>query len=91
MDKLGGSCVFSNEIDQDAANLYRQNFVDSGNCLVCRPIEEVDAKDIPAFDILTAGFPCQPFSRLGSQPAFQDEKGQLFFQVSGLTHAVKFP
>lgn len=84
LDKLGGICVFANEIDQDATDVYRANFSD--NCLECRPIEEVDAKEIPPFDILTGGFPCQPFSRLGSQPAFRDEKGQLFFQIVRIVH-----
>ena len=59
--------------------MYLRNF---GNApAVAGDIQEVHASAIPQHDILVAGFPCQPFSALGTQPAFDDDRGLLFREI----------
>lgn len=75
--KLGGTCVFSSEIDKFAIKTYEANWgeIPSGD------ITKIDAKDIPNFDILLAGFPCQAFSIAGKRKGFNDTRGTMFFEV----------
>ncbi len=74
----GGRCVFSSEWDKDAAKTYYYNFGE-------RPvgdIQKIDPKSIPDFDVLLAGFPCQPFSIIGDKEGFKHEtQGTLFFNI----------
>ncbi|CAE7242847.1 dsaVM [Symbiodinium natans] len=87
LERLGGSCVFASEIEPHTRDLYTRNF---GHVpVVAGDIQEVHASDIPAHDILVAGFPCQPFSALGSQPAFDDERGLLFREIVRVLGAAK--
>lgn len=77
--KAGHEIVWANDIDKYACRTYRHNFPDTP--LVEGDIRSIDKKDIPDFDILTAGFPCQPFSVCGKQKGFSDERGNLFFEI----------
>jgi DNA (cytosine-5)-methyltransferase 1 len=77
-ESVGGKCVFSSEFDEDACKTYEANFGEhpSGD------ITKINAKDIPDFDILLGGFPCQAFSIIGKQEGFENETcGTLFFDV----------
>ena len=78
--QAGFDIVWANELDHDAATTYRVNFGDKH--LVEKDIRQVDPKDIPNFDVLVAGFPCQPFSIVGRQKGFGDPRGNLFFEIS---------
>lgn len=84
---LGAECVFASEWDQEARKTYTENFkpvspelFESGN--FAGDITAVDPHTIPDFDILTAGFPCQPFSQAGQKKGFEDLRGTLFFDIA---------
>ena len=78
--QAGFEIVWANEFDRDAAKTYRHNF--GGEHLVERDIKSVRTEDIPDFDVLVAGFPCQPFSIAGKQKGFDDPRGNLFFEIA---------
>ncbi len=86
---LGAECVFASEWDDAARKTYTVNykeispqlFVNNGR-LFAGDITKVDAKSIPDFDILTGGFPCQPFSQAGLKKGFSETRGTLFFDVA---------
>jgi DNA (cytosine-5)-methyltransferase 1 len=88
-EAVGGKCVFTSEWDEYAQRTYRANF-DCDHEIV-GDITKVEVEDIPAHDVLLAGFPCQPFSiagvskknALGRKHGFLDEtQGTLFFDIA---------
>lgn len=75
LEKLGHKCVFASEKKEVLARLYEENF----GIVVNRDISKIRNKDIPKHEILCAGFPCQPFSKAGSQEGLNDKtNGNLF-------------
>ena len=80
LESIGGKCVFASEIDAGARETYTLNFNSNSNELY-GDISEFYAQDLPPFDILTGGFPCQSFSVRGEQKGLNDPRGQLFREL----------
>ena len=78
LEKNGGQCVFSSDNDMDVCRIYEENFGDNP----FSDITKTSEKKIPKFDVLCAGFPCQPFSIAGKRMGFNDSRGTLFFEVA---------
>ena len=86
-EQAGCEIVWANEIDKHACKTYRLNFGDE--YLVEGDIKDISTKDIPRFDILTAGFPCQAFSSVGLLQGFDDPRGNLFFEIIRVVKDIK--
>lgn len=82
-EKAGYQCVYSCEIDSACQEVYFNNFGEKPES----DITKINIKEIPNFDVLTAGFPCQPFSICGKRQGFEDTRGTLFFYICEIIEA----
>jgi len=81
LEQLGMECVFASELNKELRELYHINH-GLDKSLIRGDIRDVHEEEIPAHDLLCAGFPCQPFSKAGAQEGLSDEvRGNLFYQI----------
>jgi DNA (cytosine-5)-methyltransferase 1 len=77
LSNMGMKCVLASDIDKNCRENYELNYK-------IKPkgdLTKIDIKTIPNFDVLCAGFPCQPFSKAGQQNGFNDNRGNIFFDI----------
>lgn len=89
LHNIGAECVFASEIDENARKTYKANLgtisvnlFKNENIYFNKDITKQIISEIPDFDILCAGFPCQPFSNAGFRKGFEDTRGTLFFNIA---------
>ncbi|MSC86290.1 DNA (cytosine-5-)-methyltransferase [Eubacterium sp. am_0171] len=78
-ESVGFKVVWANDFDKYAVETYRANYKSK---IVLGDINEIDVNDLPDFDVLIGGFPCQPFSMMGAELGFEDTRGTLFFRIA---------
>ncbi len=78
-EQAGFNVVWSNEIDKKASETFKANF---SSKIIVDDIHNINSKDIPNVDVIVGGFPCQAFSIAGYQKGFEDERGEIFFQLA---------
>lgn len=76
----GFDVIWANDFDQYAAHTYNRNYPEG--IMHHGDINEIPLEDIPEHQVLCAGFPCQPFSMMGSELGFEDTRGTLFFRIA---------
>ena len=81
--QLGLQCIFACDIDEEARRAYHSNF----GAEPAGDITAISPDAIPNHNILMAGFPCQPFSIIGSMRGFEDVRGTLFFNLAEIIDA----
>lgn len=79
-ERAGFKTVFANDFDKTCKDTYDLNFDEPK--LTVKDIWKLDIKEIPEFDILLGGFPCQSFSIAGYRKGFNEERGNLFFRIA---------
>ena len=80
MESAGFSTVFANDIDPRSQRTYEVNTPNIN--FECKSLVDIEPNELPEFDCLTGGFPCQPFSVSGKGLGFEDTRGTLFFNIA---------
>jgi DNA (cytosine-5)-methyltransferase 1 len=90
---IQAECIGYSEIDANAIKTYKANFGVNESELEIGDINSLDSelkiKKLPKFDVLLAGFPCQPFSLMGEKEGFADSRGTMFFQIAKILEIKK--
>ena len=83
LTKHGGKSVFVSEIDQSARNVYARNWLQGEEASISGDITKLTSGDVrvATHNVLTGGFPCQPFSKSGSQRGVAEARGTLFYDI----------
>ncbi len=84
--KAGFEILWANEIDKNACKTYRLNYQ---HTLYECDIKELNEKEVEKVDVLTAGFPCQAFSIAGYQKGFDDDRGNVYFEILRFIDAIE--
>ena len=88
MKALGGECVYAVEIDKRAARVYEANWGHPAlGDITVDADDDLGIMNVPAHDVLCAGFPCQPFSKSGAQRGMDETRGTLFFNIASIIKA----
>ena len=83
-ERQHAACIGYSEIDKYAIKVYERNFPNVKNY---GDITKINAKELPDFDCLVGGFPCQAFSIAGKRKGFEDTRGTLFFDLARILRA----
>lgn len=85
-EQAGFEIIWANEIDPNTCKTYRHNFPSTR--LIEGDIKDIDPRSLEPVDIITAGFPCQSFSVCGNQKGFNDNRGNLFFEIMRIVNVL---
>ena len=88
LERAGGfACIGHSEIDKHADKAYRNIYHINPKEVYYEDATTINAEEMPDFDLLCAGFPCQSFSIAGKRRGFQDARGTLFFDIARILKA----
>ena len=85
-EKAGFNVLWANEIDKNSCITYRKNF---SHTLYEEDVRKIKGKDLKSVDVLCGGFPCQAFSIAGYRKGFDDDRGNVFFEIIRLINELK--
>ena len=85
-EKAGFNVIWANEIDKNSCITYRKNF---SHKLYEEDVRKIKGKDLKSVDVLCGGFPCQAFSIAGYRKGFDDDRGNVFFEIIRLINELK--
>lgn len=84
LEQLGWECVGYSEIDKHAIKIYEKQFPNHKNY---GDVTKINTDNLPEFDMLVGGFPCQTFSIAGKRAGFNDTRGTMFFEIARIAKA----